>query len=334
MSAWLGARLEGLTGTDAAAILGLTPWKTPLEVWAEKTRRVVPEDIGHLERIRWGNLLEPVIIGEALERTGREALAPDDWDAVLPHGRVRVYQHGDGRKAMIHSTRWPWLRVTPDFLVGAWKPIPWLEEQHALNGAGIGETKAVGSHVRAEWRDGAPVHYRVQVMANALAAGLSWGTFGTLIGGQDLRVFDLELDEGRGLRLVAALERFWVEHVQADRPPPATDSERDAAVLQKLHPNRSAGPALALEGAAWDVQVREMARLEERRAGLRAELRDLDKRHATLKNGLVQAAGDHAEAVTPSGARVSISTRVSREHTVRAKTSTVVTVTNPEPEEA
>ena len=42
---WLAFRKTGLGGSDAAAILGLSPFKTNVEVWEEKVGLREPEDI-------------------------------------------------------------------------------------------------------------------------------------------------------------------------------------------------------------------------------------------------------------------------------------------------
>ena len=36
---WLKARRGGIGGSDVAACLGLNPWRTPVQVWEDKTGR-------------------------------------------------------------------------------------------------------------------------------------------------------------------------------------------------------------------------------------------------------------------------------------------------------
>lgn len=38
-SQWLEVRQGGIGSSDAATAVGLNPYKSPLELWAEKTRR-------------------------------------------------------------------------------------------------------------------------------------------------------------------------------------------------------------------------------------------------------------------------------------------------------
>ena len=42
---WLEERKAGIGASDAAAIIGMNPWKTNIQLWQEKTGEVEPEDI-------------------------------------------------------------------------------------------------------------------------------------------------------------------------------------------------------------------------------------------------------------------------------------------------
>ena len=54
----LAARLLCVTGSDAAVICGLSPYKTPYQLWEEKTGRKVQEDISDKNYIKFGNYFE------------------------------------------------------------------------------------------------------------------------------------------------------------------------------------------------------------------------------------------------------------------------------------
>ena len=49
---WLELRRRGIGGSDAAAVCGLDPWRSPFEVWLDKTGLFVDETAG--EAVRWG----------------------------------------------------------------------------------------------------------------------------------------------------------------------------------------------------------------------------------------------------------------------------------------
>ena len=55
---WLAARNNFIGGSDAAAVLGLNPYKTSLELWQEKTGIVTPEDISEKPYVKYGHAAE------------------------------------------------------------------------------------------------------------------------------------------------------------------------------------------------------------------------------------------------------------------------------------
>lgn len=64
------ARMHGIGGSDAPIILGVSPYKTPVELWQEKTGQTEPPNLDSVEVIQWGNLLEDVVADEFSRRTG------------------------------------------------------------------------------------------------------------------------------------------------------------------------------------------------------------------------------------------------------------------------
>lgn len=64
---WLDWREGGITATDCTVILGASKYKTPLQLWEEKTGKSQPEDISNNPHVRRGNRLEPVA-RKAIER--------------------------------------------------------------------------------------------------------------------------------------------------------------------------------------------------------------------------------------------------------------------------
>ncbi len=63
--AWLAVRKDGIGSSDAAAAVGLNPYKSQLELWLEKTGRDagLPKSDPHDEESAtyWGNILEPIV---------------------------------------------------------------------------------------------------------------------------------------------------------------------------------------------------------------------------------------------------------------------------------
>ena len=51
---WLKARQGRIGGSDAAAILGMNPYKTNVQLWEEKTGRRQHEDISEKPYVKYG----------------------------------------------------------------------------------------------------------------------------------------------------------------------------------------------------------------------------------------------------------------------------------------
>lgn len=64
-------KVQTIGGSDAAAVLGLSPYKSPYALWAEKTGAVEPEDISEKEAVRLGNDLEDYVARRWSEKTGK-----------------------------------------------------------------------------------------------------------------------------------------------------------------------------------------------------------------------------------------------------------------------
>lgn len=67
---WLSARKSGIGGSDVAAILGLSPWKSPLDVWLDKTGKSAPEPEN--DAMYWGTRLESLVADKYCEVSGNE----------------------------------------------------------------------------------------------------------------------------------------------------------------------------------------------------------------------------------------------------------------------
>lgn len=59
---WLAFRRTGLGGSDAAAIVGLSPFKSNVEVWEEKVGLREPADISGKPQVQYGNSAEDLLV--------------------------------------------------------------------------------------------------------------------------------------------------------------------------------------------------------------------------------------------------------------------------------
>jgi putative phage-type endonuclease len=185
-------RKTGIGGSDAAAALGISPWRTPYDLWLEKTGAANPLPV--TEPMRWGTLLEPVIAAEYCRRTGRQI----EPAPMLRHPTHRwMIGHIDGR--VIGEPRI-------------------LEVKTAGIGIGWGEP---GS-------DEIPLQYLTQCHHYLVVSQAEVVDIAVLIGGQDFRLYTIERDDAIADTLIEREQRFWwrVENRMPPDPVNTTDAVR------------------------------------------------------------------------------------------------------------
>ena len=67
---WLEYRKQGIGGSDASVVCGLSRYKSPVELWMEKTDQLPIQEVG--EAAYWGTQLEALVRAEFTKRTGIE----------------------------------------------------------------------------------------------------------------------------------------------------------------------------------------------------------------------------------------------------------------------
>lgn len=171
---WLKLRKAGIGGSDAAAILGMTPWKSPYQLWLEKTGEVEAEDISTKEVVHFGHVLEQVVADEFCQRA----------DKLVR--RCGVYRMKD----------YPFIQGSFDrLLVG--------------EDAGL-ECKTTNSFARTEWDEGKiPPAYYVQCQHYMMVSGLPRWYIACLVGGNHFVMHTIERDEEDIKALLKAEVDFW-----------------------------------------------------------------------------------------------------------------------------
>ena len=67
---FLARRKAGLGGSDIAAIVGISPWSTPRDIYLDKKGLAAPEQ--ETDAMYWGTTLEDIVAREYSKRTGRK----------------------------------------------------------------------------------------------------------------------------------------------------------------------------------------------------------------------------------------------------------------------
>lgn len=285
--AWLAERRTLLTASDVPAALGLSPWKSPFELWAEKTGNIDPEDIGDRDAVKWGLRLEGSVIEGYAEDTGRIC--------------SRWPQHTLKRSESID-----WLGATPDAIQNA----PEFGDV-----TGNLQIKTTNAFKKADWAEEPPIYYQVQLQTELLVTGMPWGTLAALIGGQQLVWFDQELNQRFVDAMLPKLEAFW-ELVKTGTPPPVDGSEATARILAKLYATDNGQEVFLTDPdlcqAATDL------------AGAKEKIKELEALETAAKNKLVAAIGEASFAVLPDGRKFSHKQQTRKEYVCKASTFRVL----------
>jgi putative phage-type endonuclease len=259
---WLDARTQGLGASDAAAVLGASPWKSPFKLYCEKIGLVDPS-VEETEAMEWGGLLEP-IIAEKYERETRRSL--------IDHGRFTL---------QISEER-PFLFATLDREI-------LRREQHET--PGVLEIKTTGIYRAEEWAEEPPLVYQIQLQHQMAVMGWAWGSLAVLIGGQRFLWTDIERNDRFVVALLAAEAEFW-RRVELGDPPPVDGMESTREAIIALYPKDS-GETIALPTDA--------AALDESRREAIADMLVIKAKLDTAENGLKAMIGDASKGVLPGG---------------------------------
>ena len=177
-AAWLAERRTGIGSSDVAGILGVSPFSTPFQVWLSKVEAL--EEDTENEAMRWGRLLESLIL--------------DEWERTTGEDTVR---YGD---RLIRSTEYPWLLASPD----------------AMTADGI----PIDAKVTSDWSwDEVPNHYRLQSLHQQIVVGADHGLVVALHAGRRLETYVVEFDPVMAGEIIIRTEEFW-KLVEAVEPPP------------------------------------------------------------------------------------------------------------------
>ncbi len=199
--AWLAERQKSIGSSEAAAVLGVSPYDAPIDIWQRKLNIVGEKECS--EQMLWGNLLEPVIAAEYQRRTG-----------MAFTGTQLFFRHPER----------PWMTATLDGLRADGR---------------IAELKTAGAWAR-EWgdedSDEVPEPYLVQVHHQMAVTGAEVADIAVLIGGQRFQIYTVERNEDLIGLILETEERFW-QCVERRIPP--TWGKLDARALAAVYPECS-----------------------------------------------------------------------------------------------
>lgn len=196
-SEWLEERRRSVGASEVAAVMGLSKWATPLDIYKSKHGVDRPFDP---QMAFWGHAAEPNL---------------HKWVEQFGVPGVKLEQGFMARRPDFPILHASFDRVSRDpFLTWQMKTAHEFSSHH--------------------WDEGIPTEYRVQVQAEMHVAGTSRSAVVVLIGARDARVYwENRDDRFINEQMIPALEVFWHRVITHDPPDPSTLAELNEV---ELHP--------------------------------------------------------------------------------------------------
>ena len=198
-------RAKSLGGSDVGALLGLSKYRTAVEVWMEKTGR----STSHTDSLplRFGSFAESFVANEYALATGLPLI---HHETAMIHPQFS-YMHG-------HIDR---------FICSS--PTLFDDAGH-LQASRILECKTANPFTSHEWgevgSDQVPLSFLVQCAWYLALTGLEQADLAVLFGNADFRIYEIQRDLELEEMILSRAQSFWDQHVLRDTPPPA-QSESD-----------------------------------------------------------------------------------------------------------
>jgi putative phage-type endonuclease len=258
-------RSKFLGGSDIAAVLGISPWKTAMDLWRDKITPRVEGPVNQPKKrgIRWESVVGEMLV-ERLQAEGHEV------EIVASNRRYQDAAH-------------PFMASEIDFELR-------LDGTEAITNV---ELKTVHPFRMRDWGDSGsddlPIHYTAQVMWGLGVTGRANGFLAALFGADELRTYPVAADAETIAAIRARGLAFWTDHVLAGIAPEPVNLED----LSKLFDKDGAGPPLLADEDLAGKVLRIRA--------INAELKAREAEAEALEFDIKRAMRDCSEIVMPNG---------------------------------
>lgn len=251
----LERRRKTLGASDIAAVCGLDPHRTALDLYLQKTGQVEPFQGNNFSE--WGLRLE-------------DAIAVKYAECFTPPVRLI-------RAEPVIAGASPWMSATPD------RYVERHGEVHLL------EVKNKSSRQAPKWGESGSDEVPFDIIAQAtwqmMVTGIDRCDVAVLFGGNDFRMYHLYRDADVVERLYNDGRRFWFEHVEARNPPEIEASKASAEYLAKRFAQLTENVREATDEEAKRIRMLGTAK---------AAAKEIEQRITHLENQLKQAIGEDA----------------------------------------
>ena len=246
---WLDCRMHGpggdidytVGGSDVAAIFGVSPWQSPLELWKIKKKQMKQPSSANEDQMEMGRLLEPIAAHWYAKKTGHTVIED-----------TGLYQHADFPYALANFDR----RFTEPAGTG-----------------GILECKSTTYYKASDWNDGAiPVHYEFQLRYYLAVADVQVGVFACIWGNNpnsDLATPRVIRDKFKEDLIFEKLDQ-WIWSLRNDKPPTMEDVDPKVALesLARIYETSKPGLPTIEFSKKHEHSLRRIATLQSENADL------------------------------------------------------------------
>lgn len=238
---WLANRRDGIGGSDVSAILGLNKYRSPFEVWLDKTGQVPIDTTETNEAIHFGNVFEEIVAQEFSHRTNK-----------------KVFRQN---KTFIHP-EYPMLRANID--------------RDIAHEPGFLECKTANAFLAKDWRDDeVPDAYLLQVQHYMNVLDRPYCYIAVLIGGQKFVYKEIERDQDLIDLITEKLVNWWKTYIEDGNRPPVDGSKAATKFLSKYLADKSAGTITQLKSNDFEL-LQQRRELKKTQAMVKKELDNID----------------------------------------------------------
>jgi putative phage-type endonuclease len=270
--AQLQARKVG--GSEVAVILGMSPFKTELELYHEKIGSIPPVDLSENEAVAAGNLLEDGIADLTAWHLTRL------WKRDVKLRRCN--------RTLVHK-QYDWLTAHIDREV--------VGDDRGL------EIKNVGPYMARGWgahlaEGGVPTYILPQVHHYLLVTDRPVWTVSAYMGGREIRLYEVERAKTWDELIIEQTHNFWHNHVLAGVPPDAdtVPAERRLEVAQRIYPGTT--------GEFLEADTEELQKAKWKYERACAEAAAQEKLAKLYKGDLLMHMGEAAILAFPDGTQL------------------------------
>lgn len=256
---WLDYRRKGIGGSDAAAVIGVSPYKTARDVYYEKLGRQpdYKDDSGWVA-MEVGKRLEDLVAAIFARKTG-----------------FRVWQE----KVMYQHPLFPFMLADIDYF---------FETPNGV--VGILECKTANIHAKDKWDDDAvPYHYELQCRHYMAVKNMDIAYCACLFGNSEndfvYRCIERDLDTEEDL--IMQEEAFWVDNVEGQVEPVLSGSGDLVLESLKRYQSQRTGLDQILIESGYGDALEEIYRMKSEKAIIDSDSRKLEQR---IKNAYARFA--------------------------------------------